>query len=391
LTAQAVNQALADAGLQARQVEAAYFANTVQGALEGQLMVRGQMALRPLGFEGIPIVNVENACASASTALNLAYTAIKAGAIDIALAVGVDKMVVADKQAMLGVFDGAWDVHETERSTAQLLAMGAGVATPNDVIELPKRSLFMDVYSSFAKVHMAAFGTTQRQIAMVAAKNHTNASRNPLAQYQTAMTTDDVLAATTVVWPLTLPMCAPVSDGAAAAVLVSGKMFARLGLSSRAVAIKASVVLTGVTRKADRFDQHLCAIGAVRAYEQAGAGPGDMHVAEVHDATAFAEIQQSENLGFCEFGGGGPLVESNATALGGRIPINVSGGLEAKGHPIGATGLAQIHELVTQLRHEAAGRQVPKARLAIAENGGGLYGIEEAVAALTILEAPPRR
>ena len=384
LTAEAVGAALKDADCRPQRIKAAMFANTVQGALEGQLMVRGQIALRPLGIEGVPIYNVENACASSATALNMGVQMIKAGTADVVLAVGADKMVVPDKKAMFGIFDGAWDVHETERGREMLLDLGKGVETPAGADEMETRSFFMDVYASFAKAHMAAFGTTQRQIAAVSAKNHTHSSLNPLAQYQNAMTVDEVLAAPGVVWPLTVPMCAPVSDGAAAAVLCSEDVLAEFD-KSRAVRVLSAQLLTGVTRAGDEFDKHLAHFGAVRAYEEAGVGPEDMDVAEVHDATAFAEIQQAENLGFCAFGEGGALTERGDTSLGGRIPINPSGGLESKGHPIGATGLGQIWELTTQLRGEADKRQVEGARHGIAENGGGLYHIEEATAAITIL------
>jgi acetyl-CoA acetyltransferase len=248
----------------------------------------------------------------------------------------------------------------------------------------------MDVYAAFAKAHMAAFGTTQRQIAAVSAKNHAHSVFNPLAQYQRSMTVEEVLAAPSVVWPLTLPMCAPVSDGAAAAILCSEEALQRAA-GRRAVEVLSATVLTGVPRSPEEFDRHLAAIGARRAYEEAGIGPADISVAEVHDATAFAEIQQIENLGFCEFGAGGQFTESGQSRIGGRLPVNPSGGLESKGHPIGATGLGHIFELVTQLRGEAGPRQVDGARFAMAENGGGLYGIEEAVAAITILGAGQRR
>lgn len=385
LTAAAVTGALADAGLSADKVDAAFFANTVQGSLEGQHCIRGQIALRPLGFEGIPIVNVENACASATTAFQLAVNHIKAGAGDIVIAVGVDKMVVSDRAAMFAIFDGAWDVHDTAAGTARLASLGTGMPVPQGAGELPSRSFFMDIYAAMARAHMAAYGTSREQIAAVAAKNHDHSVANPLAQYRRPMTVPEVLAAQPVVWPFTVPMCAPVSDGAAAAVLVSDAALARLG-ATRAVTVRASVLLTGIARDADQFDRHLTAIGGRRAYEQAGVAPGDIDVAEVHDATAFAEIQQIENLGLCPMGQGGPATERGETRLGGRIPVNPSGGLESKGHPIGATGLGQLYELTQQLRGEAAGRQVANARLAIAENGGGFYGIEEAVAAITILE-----
>lgn len=384
LVAQAVGDAIGDAGFHQNRLDAAFFANTVQGELEGQLMVRGQLALRPLGIEGIPIINVENACASAATAFALAAAHIKAGLADIVLAVGVDKMVVPDKKKMFGIFDGAWDVHDIEAGTRKLMALGEGVATPEDAQEMAGRSFFMDVYASFAKAHMRAFGTTQEQIAAVAAKNHDHSVHNPLAQYRRAMTIDEVLAAPSVIWPLTVPMCAPVSDGAAAAILCHADLLDDEN-RQRAVALLSTQMTTGVSRSVDEFDQHLAAIAARRAYDEAGLAPADMDVAEVHDATAFAEIQQIENLGFVSFGEGGAAVAAGDTRIGGRIPVNPSGGLESKGHPIGATGLGQIFELVTQLRGEAGARQVEDARFAIAENGGGLYGIEEATAAVTIL------
>lgn len=385
LTEEAVLAALTDAGLEASDVDAAFFANTAQGALEGQLMVRGQIALRPLGFEGIPIVNVENACASAATALHLAVNHIRADAGDIVLAVGVDKMVVPDKRAMFAIFDGAWDVHDVTAGLARLASLGDAMPVPEGAETLQGRSFFMDIYAAMARAHMGAYGTTQAQIAAVAAKNHQHSVLNPLAQYRNAMTVDEVLAATPVIWPLTVPMCAPVSDGAAAAILISDRAVRRLG-SRRAVTVRGATLLTGISRTAEEVGSHLTAIGARRAYEQAGIAPDDIDVAEVHDATAFAEIQQIENLGLVPFGEGGAATERGETRLGGRIPVNPSGGLESKGHPIGATGIAQLFELASQLRGEAGSRQVDGARFAIAENGGGFYGIEEATAALTILE-----
>jgi acetyl-CoA acetyltransferase len=180
-------------------------------------------------------------------------------------------------------------------------------------------------------------------------------------------------------------MCAPISDGAAAAIVCSEATLARLVDRRRAIKVLASVVATGTNRRPEDMAQHITAKASKLAYELAGVSPQDISLAEVHDATAIGEIVQSENLGFCAFGEGGPLAESGGTTIGGRIPINTSGGLESKGHPIGATGLGQLHELVMQLRGEAGARQVQRARLAIAENGGGLFGLEEAVAAITIL------
>ena len=179
---------------------------------------------------------------------------------------------------------------------------------------------------------MEQFGTTQAQLAMVAAKNHTHSVDNSRSQYRRAMSVEEVLAAKTISWPLTLPMCAPVSDGGAAAIVCHGDLLTDQQ-RQRAVPVLACEIGIGSNRKPEAFDEHLCRRIANRAYEKAGIGPADISLAEVHDATAFAEIQQTENLGFCELGGGGPLVESGATTLGGRLPVNPSGGLQSKGHP----------------------------------------------------------
>ena len=384
LTREAVTAALTDAGAQLTDIEAAWFANAAQSTLEGQGSIPGEIALRSMGIQEIPVTNVENACASASTALDQAATWLEAGRGGVALAVGAEKMFHEDRAKMFSVFDGGWDVHESKAAAARLLALGDGMSDPDGEEDTGQRSVFMDIYGALAKFHMNAFGTTQRQLAAVAAKNHVHSQHNPLSQYREPMSVDEVMAARKVSWPLTLPMCSPISDGAAAAVLCREEELHRFD-GSRAVKIHATALRTGSDRKAEEFDRHVTHLAAMDAYARAGLGPEDMDVAEVHDATAFAEIQQVENLGFCGFGEGGPLTESGATSLGGKIPVNPSGGLESKGHPVGATGLAQVFELTTQLRGEAGGRQVEGARFAIAENGGGFHGIEEAVACVTIL------
>lgn len=386
LAREAVDEALADSGLARNDIQAAFFANTAQGVVEGQHLVRGQVALRSIGFEGIPVTNVENACASASTALNAALAYVASGQGDVALAVGAEKMNASDRARSFAIFDGAWDVHDVDATISRLTALGKDLPLPAGAGQNHgMRSVFMDVYASLARYHMHRFGTTQADIAAVAAKNHTHSSHNSKAQYRNAMTTDEVLTAREVSWPLTLPMCAPISDGAAAAIICSEAKARQLGLT-RAIGIAASVIRSGSDRSANDLDRHLCRLAADQAYEKAGVGPDDISVAEVHDASAFAELQQSELLRFCEFGEGGRLAREGATSLGGRIPINVSGGLESRGHPIGATGLAQIYELVMQLRHEAGNRQVEGAQVAIAENGGGFHRYEEASACITILQ-----
>lgn len=388
LTRHAVTEALADAGLDAGAIESAFFANATQGHMDGQHMVRGQIALRAMGIGGIAVVNVENACASGSTALHLAVSALRAGSAEVALAVGAEKMVSTDRARMFSAFDGAWDIATPDANRRRLLEFGAGVDPPPGSMSERPYSVFMDVYAAFARFHMRCYGTTSRQLAAVAAKNHAHSVHNPLAQYRQAWSIDEVLAAAPIAYPLTLPMCSPVSDGAAAVLVATAEGLARHGLDARrAVRVLASVVQSGSDRPADAVERHCSALAAHRAYEAAAIGPADIDVAEVHDATAMGEITQIENLGFCSFGEGGRLAERGETSLGGRIPVNPSGGLESKGHPIGATGLGQVHELVLQLRGTAGARQVSGARHAIAENGGGVIGIEEAVACVTILGA----
>jgi acetyl-CoA acetyltransferase len=304
----------------------------------------------------------------------------------VALAVGAEKMFSPDKAKMFSVFDSGWDISTVEENKRKLLALGEGFEVPPGGNSTKPYSVFMDVYAAFTRQHMQLYGTTQRQIAAVSAKNHVHSVHNEKAQYRIPYTIEEVLAAPPIAYPLTLPMCAPISDGGAAVVVCTESGLKRLGLNrQRAIEVKASVVQTGSGRSKDQLDKHITAIAARRAYEKAGVGPGDMSVAEVHDATAPGEIIQIENLGLCKPGEGGPATERGETSIGGRIPVNPSGGLESKGHPIGVSGIGQIYELTMQLRGEAGKRQVEGARHAIAENGGGLYGIEEAVACITIL------
>lgn len=386
LTREALDLALADAGAEPADVHQAFFGSCVVGFMQDQHMIPGHVALRAAGFEGIPIFNVEGACASATSAMYLAAQAIRSGAADVAIAVGTEKMYSNDRAKMFAAFDSAWDVSHVEETRDLLIRMGEGIDPPEGSQSTKPYSVFMDVYAAFCRQHMQTFGTTQRQIAAVAAKNHAHSVHNPLSQYQVAYTIDEILAAPPITYPLTLPMCAPISDGSAAAVLASPAGLQHLrGERSRAIRLLSSVMRSGTTREATDYRHHVTALASARAYEEAGIGPDDIDVVEVHDATAMGEILQVENLGLVPFGHGGPAAERGEFTLGGRVPVNVSGGLESKGHPIGATGLGQIHELVTQLRGEAGVRQVEGARIAVQENGGGIIGVEEATAAVTVL------
>ena len=384
LTREAVMLAHDDAGATVEDIDAAWFANTRQPMLEGQNTVRGQIALRPLGFDGIPIANVENACASGSTALLQAVAFLKAGMADVALVVGAEKMFFPEKRdAMLAAFKGGTDIHAMAETEQWVRSLATDVM-PEGLDETTGRSFFMDVYAAFARQHMMTFGTTVRQLAVVAAKNHRHSTMNPLSQYRSDMSVEEVLADKPVCWPFTRAMCAPISDGAAAAVVCSEASLKHFD-QARAIEIRGLSLASGTRREIGDYANHIGRRAALQAFGQAGIAPADVDVAEVHDATSFAEIQQIENLGLCPMGEGGAFSESGATSLGGQVPVNPSGGLVSKGHPVGATGIAQIFELVTQLRNEAGDRQVDGARVAVAENGGGFFDVEEAATTVTVL------
>ena len=381
LVREAVTAALDDAGLTPERIQAAFFANTRQPMLEGQNAVRGEIALAPLGIEGIAIVNVENACASGSSAVALAASMIRASEAETVLVVGAEKMVFPDRtDQVMAAFRGGTDIEAIEDTAARMEALGKALV-PKDVPSAP-RSFFMDIYAGIARAHMEAFGTTREQIAEAAAKNHSHAAHNPKAQYRTPFTADQVLADKPVVWPLTRAMCAPVSDGATAIVLQAESAVRD---RKRAVRLAGQGWTTATSRDIADWDAHLGKRAADQAWEASGLGPEDMDIAEVHDATSFAEILQIENLGLCPRGQGGPFTASGATRLGGSIPVNAGGGLVAKGHPVGATGVIQIAEICAQLRGEAGAMQVENARAGVCENGGGFLGVEEAVTLVTVL------
>jgi acetyl-CoA acetyltransferase len=386
LAGEALRGALQDAGWHAGAIGAAFYSGVTNGHLQGQISIPGQVVFSKIGLEGIPVFNVENACASGSTAVHLAVQSLKAGACDVALAIGAEKMNVPDKAKSFALFDGGWDVSRVEENFANLVKLGEGVAPPPGSESDRPYSRFMSIYAALCRYHMKTYGTTQRQIATVSAKNHGHSVHNPLSQFRKPFTIDEVLAAPPITYPITLPMCAPITDGAAAAILCTEEGLRRIGADrSRCIKVAASVIRSFTHRSIDEPEKSIGHLAALQAYEQAGLGPDDMDVAEVHDASAMGEIIQAENLRLVPLGQGGPAAERGEFTIGGRIPINTSGGLESKGHPLGATGIGQLYELVTQLRGEAGPRQVEGARHAIQENGGGLQGIEEAALVIHIL------
>jgi acetyl-CoA acyltransferase len=390
LVEEAVNIALADAGVDKSEIQSAYVGNASQGVLQGQESIRGQVVLHAMGIGGMPIINVENACASSATALNGAMAMVALGEIDCALVVGMEKMYFDDRARVLPAFTGCMDVEVLEESMARMKAseeaarakMEAGRNEPKKE-KSGQRTVFMDVYAQAARFHMEKYGTTQRQLAAVAAKNHWHSSMNPLAQYQQDYSIDEVLASPDVAYPLTRLMCSPIGDGVAAAVICSPE-FARKHGATHQVEI-ASCLLGSARIGGDRSESNLTVL-AHRAYEQAGIGPEDIDLAEVHDATAMGEISSTESLMFCAPGEGGPFAEQGHSRLGGKLPVNVSGGLECQGHPIGATGIRQVVELFWHLTDRAGKRQVEGAKVGLAQNAGGSTPAGEGAISVTILK-----
>ena len=382
---------LEDAGMKdGRDIEFAWFGNCAMGSLWNQHNVRGHVCMSPLVDEGlfperIPLMNVEGACATASMAFHGAWKDILSGQCDVSLAIGVDKFYHPDKELVLAAYEQGIDIADKERLISEYEKVGEESGCEFKIT--PGSTIFMDTYAMQACWHMWKWGTTQEQIAIGASKNHYYGSLNPKAQYQFEVPVEKVLGDYMVSYPLTRSMCAPIGDGGAAAILCSEDYLASQppDVRKRAVRVLASALSTGKHRNIE--EPSLSRYAADRAYQMAGIGPHDINVAEVHDATSFCEIYQAEMLGFCPMGEGGKFVESGATKLDGSIPINTSGGLVSKGHPVGSTGLSMIYEIVTQLRGEAGPRQVHNARIGLTENGGGVISTEEFSCCVTILQS----
>lgn len=370
----AVADALADAGVESSEVGMVFFGNAAAGVLSGQEMIRGQVALRHTGLLGKPIVNVENACASSSTAFALAVSAVASGETEIAIAIGAEKLTHPDKERSFAAIGSAVDLLEIDRIMADVHGdqgdPGGG-----------RRSLFMDIYAAEAREYMARTGATVEDFALAAVKSHRHGALNPKAQYRAPVSVEEVLGSRMVSSPLTLLMCSPIGDGAAAVVVGTRQRAARL--PGPRVRVRAAVLVSGT----DYGPGGLGTVprAAATAYERAGIAPSDVDVVELHDAAASAELVVTEHLGLCAPGDGAKLLRSGATALGGSCVVNPSGGLLSRGHPIGATGCAQLVELADQLRGRGNGRQVDGARVALAENAGGFLGPDNAATTVTIL------
>jgi acetyl-CoA acyltransferase len=368
LAGDAISLALADAGIEASDIDMAFVANAMASLTTGQVSVVGQSILRPNGFAELPVYNIDNACAGSSSALELAVHAIEAGRAQAVLVVGVEKLFHSDKTMSFRALNGAVD---TPFLDAAGFDPGSG-------------SVFVSrIYPERLARYVGRHPLKAETLAAISVKNRRHAALNPRAQYTKPLTMDDVLQARTIVGPITALMCAPISDGASAAVVMSGERARARG--GRTVWIRGIAVGMG----APPGGGSIIARVARRAYREADIEPGQIDVAEVHDSISFNELLAYEELGLCAEGAGADVVANGTTSLGGLIPVNTSGGLESRGHPVAATGLAQIAELVTQLRGEAGDRQVGDARIAVAENAGGFAVDDTAATAITILCSDP--
>jgi acetyl-CoA acyltransferase len=366
LSVPAVEDALRDAGVNAAEIDMVFVASTVNAVTTDQVAVVGQVVLSGCGIHGVPVFNVENACAGSSTALNLATHAISAGAARCVLVIGVEKLYSSDRALTFRGLNGSADA-EWARSTG---------------VDLDRDSVFLrEVYAQRLRDYTARQTLSADVLARIAVKNRAHAALNDKAQYREPLTTEQVLNSRMVQDPITALMCSPIADGASAAVVVDAD---RARVEPRAIWIRAS--RTSMGSPTPRAETTIGRVARL-AYADAGIEPAHIDVAEVHDATAFGELLAYEELALAERGRAAELVESGATSLGGRIPVNPSGGLESRGHPLAATGLAQIAELTAQLRGEAGPRQVEAARVAVAETAGGFVGGDSAAVAVTVLSS----
>ena len=348
----AVKQAIDDSGVAKSDIGAAWCGTALGG------MMSGQRVLKAIGLTGLPIVNVENACSSSSSAFREAWISVASGLYDVALVIGVEK----------------------------LTRFGGGtLPLEREDFEVAHGMVMPALYGMRAKRYMHDYGLMPEQLAKVAVKAHDHGALNEDAQYRNRITVDEVMAARPIADPFTLLHCCPSGDGAAALVIAADSVASRY--SSKPVRVLASELASGkyLIGYRDMTTPEITVRGAKEAYETAGVGPEDIDVAEVHDAFTIAELLYYEALGFCERGDAAGLLEDGETSLGGRIPVNPSGGLLSKGHPVGATGAAQMVEIVRQLRGECGERQVDDAKVGLTHcTGGGISGFDHGACSIHI-------
>jgi acetyl-CoA acetyltransferase len=344
--------AMKNAGMNPLEIQAGYMGNAAGGALTSQTMVLAQVVFREVGVVGVPMMNIENACASGSTALFQAWRDIQAGFYDTAIVAGVEKLYASDTQKTMAALAGGGDAE---------LEMSVGVNFPAH-------------WALRATKRMELFGTTREHFAKVTIKNHKNGCYNPRSQYQKEFTMEDVLGSRMIATPMSQLECSPIGDGAAALILCEASkarkytdkpiIIAGCGLSTGSYQETRDITFNDIEQRA-----------AVKAYEAAGIGPGEVSFAEVHDCFTVAEMMRVEGIGLCQHGEYDFLLDKGEVEIDGRLPINPSGGLLAKGHPVAATGVAQICELFWQMRGEAGKRQIANTKIGLAHcSGGGIAG-----------------
>jgi acetyl-CoA acyltransferase len=368
LTQEAVDAAIKDAGIQKEQIQSAYMGNVQAGAISKQFLLMGQVWLRSAGIGDIPIVNVNNVCATGGTAINLAWQDVASGNHDCVLAMGTEKMHSEDRQECFRWLNSAKDMDEYIDEKGKV-----------------KHGDAIGVFAGKAKAYMQEYGLTKEQLAKVCEKNHFNASLNPFAQYRKVFTIDEILNSPVISDPIHRTMCATIADGSAAVIIASAEFAKKY--TTKPVFIAASVVRAAATSPGPETPelQERC---VAEAYARAGMGPEDIDVWEVGDPTTFNEIMSYEQLGLCKKGEAPALIANNDTALNGRYPMNPAGGHEGRGHPAAATGVAQITELVWQIRGQAGDRQIKnKAKVGLAQIYGGDIGPEPAAICTTIIKA----
>lgn len=350
----AVKAAIKDSGIDARRIQAVY-----SGTARGGAMV-GQRIMGRLGLAGLPIVNVENACSSSSSAMAQGVMAVSSGAYDVVLVIGVEKLTKFGG-GTLPLDEDDWEVR-------------LGLTMPA-------------LYAMRAQRYMHDYGVSLKEVASVSVKNRKNGALNPDAQMRKEVSVEEVLASRMIADPFTLLQCCPTGDGAAAIILASNAVAKQL--SQNPIEVRASHLTSGrfMSGFRDMTSPEITVRGAREIFEESGLGPEDIDVAEVHDAFSIAELIYYEAFGFCARGDGAALLQSGATSIGGRIPINPSGGLIAKGHPVGATGAAQVVEIVRQLRGQAGARQVEGAKVGMTHaTGGGISGFDHGACSIHIFQ-----
>ncbi|MDD5224675.1 MAG: thiolase family protein [bacterium] len=372
---EACMNALKHAGVNHRDIQAAYMGQTASGLIQ-----LGQRVCDWIGISGIPIYNHENACATSLAAFRQAYVDVSAGRHDLVMVAGVEKMSMVKAKAKREGGGGG--------GMGMLGGGGGPIVVPEGVMFLADLGIIMPAFFSLlATRHMHDYGTTREQFAKISVKNHKHGAMNPYAQYQKEVTLEQVLNSRMICDPVTLLQCTPTGDGAACVILASPKVAKKY--TTKMVKVAGSTVMNGAYKAHQGSFTSIasCKVAAKQIFEETGIGPKDLNVVEQHDCFTPHELVTYEDLGLCKPGEGGRLVDEGVTALGGKIPFNVSGGLQSKGHPIAATGVAQITELVWQLRGECGKRQVQGAKIGLAHNGGGIgAGLEPGLASLTILK-----